>query len=80
MAGTTGLEPATSDVTGRRSNQLNTFAFAYRVFPLVPADKGGGNYYYSRDSRICLGAEPLQLPDGLKDDSRQTVFGTSEDS
>ncbi len=23
MAGTTGFEPATSDVTGRRSNQLN---------------------------------------------------------
>jgi hypothetical protein len=23
MAGTTGIEPATSDVTGRRSNQLN---------------------------------------------------------
>jgi hypothetical protein len=23
MAGLTGLEPATSDVTGRRSNQLN---------------------------------------------------------
>jgi hypothetical protein len=23
MAGRTGLEPATSDVTGRRSNQLN---------------------------------------------------------
>ena len=23
VAGTTGLEPATSDVTGRRSNQLN---------------------------------------------------------
>jgi hypothetical protein len=23
MAGWTGLEPATSDVTGRRSNQLN---------------------------------------------------------
>ena len=23
MAGTTGLEPATSDVTGRRSDQLN---------------------------------------------------------
>jgi hypothetical protein len=23
MAGTKGLEPATSDVTGRRSNQLN---------------------------------------------------------
>jgi hypothetical protein len=31
MAGTTGLEPATSDVTGRRSNQLN----------YVPANKVG---------------------------------------
>ena len=31
MAGTTGLEPATSDVTGRRSNQLN----------YVPAMSGG---------------------------------------
>ena len=30
MAGTTGLEPATSDVTGRRSNQLN----------YVPANRG----------------------------------------
>ena len=31
MAGTTGLEPATSDVTGRRSNQLS----------YVPAMSGG---------------------------------------
>jgi hypothetical protein len=31
VAGTTGLEPATSDVTGRRSNQLN----------YVPAVLGG---------------------------------------
>jgi hypothetical protein len=29
MAGTTGLEPATSDVTGRRSNQLNYVPAAY---------------------------------------------------
>src|SRR5882724_6311888 len=33
MAGTTGLEPATSDVTGRRSNQLNYVpAFSGRDF------------------------------------------------
>ena len=37
MAGTTGLEPATSDVTGRRSNQLN----------YVPA-LGGGTLCRSR--------------------------------
>ena len=34
MAGTTGLEPATSDVTGRRSNQLN----------YVPAQVGQFHY------------------------------------
>ena len=33
MAGTTGLEPATSDVTGRRSNQLNYVPAARRTFP-----------------------------------------------
>ena len=32
MAGTTGLEPATSDVTGRRSNQLNYVPAARRTF------------------------------------------------
>ena len=31
VAGTTGLEPATSDVTGRRSNQLN-YVPALRTF------------------------------------------------
>ena len=31
MAGTTGLEPATSDVTGRRSNQLNYVPFSDNV-------------------------------------------------
>ena len=31
VAGTTGLEPATSDVTGRRSNQLNYVPFVNDV-------------------------------------------------
>ena len=31
MAGWTGLEPATSDVTGRRSNQLNYDPLKERV-------------------------------------------------
>jgi hypothetical protein len=38
MAGTTGLEPATSDVTGRRSNQLN----------YVPALAGKTLLYHER--------------------------------
>ncbi len=38
MAGTTGLEPATSDVTGRRSNQLSYVPapltlLQYHLFP-----------------------------------------------
>ena len=33
MAGTTGLEPATSDVTGRRSNQLNYVPACQRAAP-----------------------------------------------
>jgi hypothetical protein len=32
LAGTTGLEPATSDVTGRRSNQLNYVPALLRLF------------------------------------------------
>ena len=35
MAGATGLEPATSCVTGRRSNQLN-YAPAYYVVEFLP--------------------------------------------
>jgi len=41
MAGTTGLEPATSDVTGRRSNQLN----------YVPALAGKTQVYHAHPSR-----------------------------
>src|SRR5579883_286463 len=42
MAGTTGLEPATSDVTGRRSNQLNYVpARSREVTTIIP--RSGGN-------------------------------------
>lgn len=33
---------------------ISTLAFAYRLFPLIPADKGGGNYSYRRDARVCV--------------------------
>jgi hypothetical protein len=37
MAGATGLEPAASCVTGRRSNQLN-YAPAWNTLIIVPSD------------------------------------------
>src|SRR5512147_648351 len=41
MAGTTGLEPATSDVTGRRSNQLNYVParLSDRLYPTTPYNR-----------------------------------------
>ena len=52
LAGTTGLEPATSDVTGRRSNQLN-------YVPLRAVNVG-----HPQDNTVT-GADPLMtfLPD-----------------
>ena len=54
MAGTTGLEPATSDVTGRRSNQLNYVPAPGRhnpnrvSAPHPPARKGvGGSNWWA---------------------------------
>jgi hypothetical protein len=35
MARVTGLEPATSGVTGRHSNQLSYTRASYRMFPFV---------------------------------------------
>ncbi len=46
MAGTTGLEPATSDVTGRRSNQLN----------YVPALTKGVQTIVARPPSVCRAA------------------------
>jgi hypothetical protein len=41
MAGSTGLEPATSGVTGRRSNQLNYDpAFSIKSPPLMVGGEG----------------------------------------
>jgi hypothetical protein len=38
---------------------FSVLSFAYRVYPYIPADKGGGNYHFSRDATICM------LPKGL---------------
>src|SRR5437773_665540 len=43
MAGTTGLEPATSDVTGRRSNQLNYVPASGKRFHRSTATAPGPN-------------------------------------
>src|SRR5947209_12071017 len=44
MAGTTGLEPATSDVTGRRSNQLN-YVPALRQYTLILPSRPAGKQF-----------------------------------
>jgi hypothetical protein len=42
---------------------LSTFAFAYRLFPLVPSDKGGGSYSSARDALVCfVTRQPLPVP------------------
>jgi hypothetical protein len=46
MAGWTGLEPATSDVTGRRSNQLN-----YHPAKVVKSP-GFGSWWAVQDSNL----------------------------
>ena len=49
MAGTTGLEPAASAVTGQRSNQLN----------YVPAVKFAVLPFILQDSPTCLATRTL---------------------
>ena len=49
---------------------LSTLAFAYRIFPLIPADKGGGNFAQSRVARLCSGSlDQSALPTELYSDS-----------
>ena len=50
LAGATGLEPAASCVTGRRSNQLNyahaiSTSYRYRAFPKLPGNAVHFNGY-----------------------------------
>lgn len=54
MAGTTGLEPATSDVTGRRSNQLN----------YVPAQLGQFHYSMAGGTAPCVDGNRPELVQG----------------
>ena len=54
LAGRTGLEPATSDVTGRCSNQLN-----YRPKPRVLLPKA---YVFGKRPLRTLGGEGFEPP------------------
>jgi hypothetical protein len=49
MAGVTGLEPAASGVTGRRSNQLS----------YTPAARGCGGHSYPRTTGVSSRAAPV---------------------
>jgi len=42
---------------------MSILSFAYRVFPFIPADKGGGNFRFSRDAQICLLADERIAPE-----------------
>jgi len=33
---------------------LSTYAFGYRLFPFIPVERGGGNYFYSEDAQLCF--------------------------
>jgi len=50
---------------------LSVLSFAYRVYPLIPADKGGGNFRFSRDARVCM------MPDGSVPQALRDVPGSS---
>lgn len=51
---------------------LSTLAFAHRVFPLISADKGGGNFSESRIARLCIGSlDQSTLPTELNPNKAQ---------
>ena len=52
MAGKTGLEPATSDVTGRRSNQLS-------YVPAITSDNG---FSITRRGKYGRASQALECP------------------
>ena len=58
MAGTTGLEPATSCVTGMRSNQLNYAPERRYVLAWNPANRGHNLAYWGR------GLQAAKTPNG----------------
>src|SRR5579864_1640191 len=66
LAGATGLEPAASCVTGRRSNQLNyapAFTFKYFTFPSFPCPQIPKTYPECRDrAEVCWESQVAVKP------------------
>ena len=58
MAEPTGLEPATSDVTGRRSNQLN-YDSAFQIPKLGPEISKNGRHGGTRTPNLFLVREAV---------------------
>ena len=65
MAGTTGLEPATSDVTGRRSNQLNYVPVLRRTCRMVAQGLTNTRKYIADDEKLHKGAQMSSLARAL---------------
>jgi hypothetical protein len=63
MAGTTGLEPATSAVTGQRSNQLS---YVPRLHIVAASDSASAYFGHQGETRTSNATTEISLSDSSK--------------